>query len=106
MQPTIIVAVFNVNTKMSRSKKKPYLAWACYFSNKKDKTIANRIFRRKNKYRLKKGKPPLYHVREVSDTWNFESDGLAVYRGNDLAVFKERLGEEDGIKEFNKLTRK
>lgn len=91
---------------MSRSRKKPYQAWACYFSNKKDKTIANRTLRRKNKHRLKKDKPLLHHVREVSDTWNFDSDGLAVYRGKDLEFYKELLGEEEGVKEFNKLFRK
>ena len=90
---------------MSRSKKKPYQAWACYFSNKEDKTIANRIFRRKNKHRLKKGKPLLHRVREVYDTWKFDSDGLAVYRGNDLGLYKKLYGEE-GIKEFKKLFRK
>lgn len=91
---------------MSRSKKKPYQAWACYFSNKEDKTIANRTFRRKNKYKLKKGKPLLYDVKEVSDTWNFDSDGLAVYRGNDLEFYKELYGEERGLEFFSKLTRK
>lgn len=50
-----------------------------YFSNKKDKVIANRLFRRISRLKLKKGEEPLNSIREVSDTWNFDSDGLAYY---------------------------
>lgn len=50
-----------------------------YFSNKKDKVIANRLFRRISRLKLKKGEESLNSIREVSDTWNFDSDGLAYY---------------------------
>ena len=62
---------------MSRSKAKhTKISWICYFSNKKDKRIANRLFRRLSKSKLKQGKDPLYRLRECSDTYNFDSDGL------------------------------
>lgn len=50
-----------------------------YFSNKKDKVIANRLFRRISRLKLKKGEETLNSIREVSDTWNFDSDGFAYY---------------------------
>ena len=50
---------------MSRSfKKHPFTAVCCYFSNKKDKIIANRLFRRISKQRLKLDKDPLYSLKE------------------------------------------
>jgi hypothetical protein len=78
---------------MSRSKYKTttnnsaFISCACYFSNKKDKRIVNRRFRRLNKI--------LSHVtkhlndyddikfynktKEISDVWDFSSDGLKYY---------------------------
>lgn len=65
---------------MSRSyKKNPFIAVCVYFSNKKDKIRANRLFRRISKSRIKLGKEPLHSLKECSDTWNFDSDGLAYY---------------------------
>lgn len=65
---------------MSRSfKKHPFTTIACYFSNKKDKVKANRLFRRISKLKLKQDKEPLHSIKEISDTWNFDSDGLAYY---------------------------
>lgn len=62
---------------MSRSKRKPYMTWC---SNKKDKVAANRIFRRINKILLKKDPDKIkYRLREVSNTYNFATDGLAYY---------------------------
>lgn len=55
------------------------MAVACYFSNKKDKILANRLFRRISKKKLKQGEEPLHSLKEISDTWNFDSDGLACY---------------------------
>ena len=60
-------------------KKHPFTTICCYFSNKKDKTIANRLFRRISKKKIKEGKDPLYSLRECSNTYNFDSDGLAFY---------------------------
>lgn len=65
---------------MSRSRKKhSFTCVCCYFSNKKDKVIANRLFRRISRLKLKKGEEPLHSIKEISDTWNFDSDGLAYY---------------------------
>lgn len=78
---------------MSRShKKNPFMAVCCYFSNKKDKIIANRLFRRISKNRLRKGEYPLYSLKEVSDTWNFASDGLAYYHPKDYYNYLLKLG--------------
>lgn len=68
---------------MSRSYKKPYACYVCYFSNKKDKRRANRKFRRINKILTKINPDNLkYRLKEVSNVWNFSSDGLAYYVGN------------------------
>lgn len=78
---------------MSRSfKKNPFQAVCCYISNKKDKTIANRLFRRKSKRNLKVGKELPYSIREVSDTYNFSSDGLPTYVGKHDYDFLTKLG--------------
>ncbi|MCH5167916.1 MAG: hypothetical protein J1F35_08565 [Erysipelotrichales bacterium] len=81
--------------------KEAYWACVCYFSNKKDKRIANQRFRTKNKQLLKKilSEDPDevdFHnkVREVSDTYDFSSDGLAVHH------YLEDETEED--KNWNK----
>lgn len=69
---------------MSRSKRKPYTTW-CGGSNKKDKIAANRIFRRINKILLKKDPDKIkYRLREVSNTCNFTTDGLAYYFKNNI----------------------
>lgn len=68
---------------MSRSYKKPYACWVCYFSNKKDKRIANKKFRRINRIFTRINPEKLkYRLKEVSDTYSFSSDGLACYVGN------------------------
>ena len=63
-----------------------FFAWAVYSSNKKDKVNANRKFRKKARHLLKriiKNNEAFYKlelpktVREVSDVYNFSSDGLA-----------------------------
>lgn len=104
---------------MSRSYKKPYANWVCYFSNKKDKRIANQRFRSRNKHILKKIKELLdydssyvyepwdydtldntqgrliHRVRECSDVWDFASDGLAHYVGNSrLALSQDPADKE------------
>lgn len=66
---------------MSRSyAHKPKISWVIYKSNKKDRTLANKIFRAKSKNRIRNGKEPLYSLRECSDVWNFNSDGLPRWR--------------------------
>ena len=65
---------------MSRNfKKNPFTAYVHYSSNKKDKVKANRLFRRISKLKIKLDKEPLHSLRECSDTYLFESDGLAFY---------------------------
>jgi hypothetical protein len=87
---------------MSRSKKKnPFMAICVYLSNKKDKIMANRLFRRISKHRLKLGKDPLYSLKECSDTWNFESDGLASYHPKSYYNYLLKYGyTEDDINEL------
>ena len=66
---------------MSRSyAHKPKISWVIYKSNKKDRTLANKIFRAKSKNRIRNGKEPLHSLRECSDVWNFNSDGLPHWR--------------------------
>lgn len=91
---------------MSRSRWKSHTKhgrfgnFVCYFSNKKDRTLANQRFRTRNKQEIKRLfnylYPTsaylnewdaedifldrfLYHIRECSDTWDFSSDGLKGY---------------------------
>lgn len=60
---------------MSRSKrKKPFLRY-CGSSDKKDKTLANRKFRKAEKRNVNLGIDPPAHKREVSNIYNFSSDG-------------------------------
>ena len=66
--------------------KEAYWAAVCYFSNKKDKKLANQRFRTKNKHLIKKlmKEDPdeinfHYRLREISNTWDFSSDGLAYH---------------------------
>lgn len=69
---------------MSKSfKKRPYIKYGGD-SDKKSRTIANKKLRKINKQILKRdpesGEFKL--LREVSDTWDFASDGLAYYSKN------------------------
>lgn len=44
-------------------------------SQKEDKRIANRIFRRKTKQAIHSGIKPPYRLREVSDVYGFAGNG-------------------------------
>lgn len=48
-------------------------------SNKKSRTFANKKFRRISKIKMENA--PI-KLREVSDTWDFITDGLAIYVKN------------------------
>lgn len=66
---------------MSRSVKKHSAAKICGHSDKRSKQIANRKFRHREHQAIlmeKYGDLP-NHIREVSDTFNFASDGLAYW---------------------------
>ena len=52
-------------------------------SDKKDRSLANRKFRRQSKVDLEASQEPPVSLREVSDTWGFESDGLARWDDTD-----------------------
>jgi hypothetical protein len=52
-------------------------------SDKKDRSLANRKFRRQSKVDLEASQEPPVSLREVSDTWGFESDGLARWNDTD-----------------------
>ncbi len=70
---------------MSRSyKKHPHIKWFGGDSDKKSRTIANKKLRRAKKLRLKRDPETgiFKTLREVSDTWDFPSDGLAYYTQN------------------------
>lgn len=76
----------------------PKLSWVCYSSNKKDKRLANRRFRRVNKHILTQDileeKMLFKKIREVSDTYDFNSDGLPHYLSmDDLERLKENMGD-------------
>ena len=63
---------------MSRSRKhSPCTNVVIYRSNKKDKVNAHRAFRAKERHRMIHGGLLPMRLREVSDTWDFASDGLA-----------------------------
>ena len=67
---------------MSRSyKKHPYIKYGGD-SDKKYRTIANKKLRRVNKLKLIQDPEDgnFKILREVSDTWEFPSDGLAYYK--------------------------
>jgi len=79
---------------MSRSyKHSPFMNW-CGGSNKKDRSLANRKFRRKTKIDI--FNPPI-SLREVSDTWNFTSDGLAHFIWRSLSPDPE---DKDDVKRW------
>ena len=94
---------------MSRSyKKNPFIAICKYKSNKWCKVKANKKFRRINKLKLATEKEPLKSIREVSDVWDFTSDGLA----SDIEkhcydwLLKEGYSQEECNELYSKLFRK
>ena len=64
-----------------------FISPVCYFSNKKDKRIANRRFRRRSRQDAHISTLNLedcfknHSLREISDPWGFDSDGLRYYIG-------------------------
>ena len=62
-------------------------------SEKRDKKLANRHFRRISKHRVRIDAEPLVHLNEVSDPWDFQKDG-------------KRYFFPDEAKRFPKLFRK
>lgn len=62
-------------------------------SEKRDKQLANRRFRRISKHRVKIDAEPLIDLNEISDPWDFQKDG-------------KRYFFQDEAKKFPKLFRK
>lgn len=61
---------------MSRSRKKtPKRGLTTAKSEKRDKRIANRKFRRKTKIQNTLGESDFVKLREVSNVWEFDKDG-------------------------------
>ena len=61
---------------MSRSYKHTTIsAITTATSEKRDKQLANRRFRRISRHRVKIDKEPLIDLNEISDIWDFQKDG-------------------------------
>lgn len=56
-------------------RKTPRGGWTTAASEKHDKRIANRRFRRRARLALHGGREPPRLMREVSDVWNMDKDG-------------------------------
>ena len=68
---------------MSRSyKKSPCVSYVCYFSNKQCKKIAHKLFRARERHGIINDKYLPFRLKEVSDVWDFDSDGLPRWRNN------------------------
>ena len=61
---------------MSRSRRKSWIrgTTTCR-SEKSDKQLVNRRFRKISKDRMARGLEPLYDMDEISDIWNWGKDG-------------------------------
>lgn len=94
---------------MSRSfKKNPFAAICKYKSNKWDKIKANKKFRRLNKLRLVAEKEPLKSIREVSNVYLFDSDGLSFYHNKHYfdSLLRRGYSQEQCDEFYSKLFRK
>lgn len=79
---------------MSRSyKKTPITSFTTAKSDKEDKKLANRLFRRASHNRIKSNREPFYRLREVCDVWNFAKDGKMYY-------------DKEAVKKYPKVLRK
>lgn len=79
---------------MSRSyKKTPITSFTTAKSDKEDKKLANRLFRRASRNRIKSNREPFYRLREVCDVWDFAKDGRVYY-------------DKEAVKRYPKVLRK
>ena len=76
---------------MSRSRKK-YAVGSAHESEKIDKQIAHRVFRKRAKHALKSGRLSRlpYTMRDVSNIYSFSKDGKIYFSYHTYAYFKER----------------
>ena len=56
-------------------------------SEKRDKQLANRRFRRISKHRVKIDAEPLVHLNEISDIWDFQKDGKRYFFSEEAKKF-------------------
>ena len=56
-------------------------------SEKRDKRLANRRFRRISKHRVKIEAEPLIHLNEISDVWDFQKDGKRYFDSDEAKLF-------------------
>lgn len=56
-------------------------------SEKRDKQLANKRFRRISKHRVRIGAEPLVHLNEVSDLWDFQKDGKRYFFPDEARLF-------------------
>lgn len=56
-------------------------------SEKQDKRLANRRFRRISKHRVKIDAEPLIDLNEISDPWDFQKDGKRYFFPDEARLF-------------------
>lgn len=56
-------------------------------SEKKDKQLANRRFRRISKHRVRIDAEPLIDLNEISDPWDFQKDGKRYFFPDEAKLF-------------------
>ena len=56
-------------------------------SEKRDKRLANRRFRRISKHRVKIDAEPLIDLNEISDIWDFQKDGKRYFFPDETRLF-------------------
>lgn len=56
-------------------------------SEKKDKQLANRRFRRISKHRVRIDAEPLIDLNEISDPWDFQKDGKRYFFPDEARLF-------------------
>lgn len=56
-------------------------------SEKRDKQLANRRFRRISKHRVRIDEEPLIDLNEISDPWDFQKDGKRYFFPDEARLF-------------------
>lgn len=56
-------------------------------SEKRDKKLANRRFRRISRHRVRTETEPLIDLDEISDIWDFQKDGKRYFNSEEAKLF-------------------
>lgn len=56
-------------------------------SEKRDKQLANRRFRRISRHRVRIDEEPLIDLNEISDPWDFQKDGKRYFFPDEARLF-------------------